>query len=108
MAACAVVNAFEPSSAQARAETEDGLSVPSTSTFRKQPSLICAGAWRPPAGLTGKPSRMRGRSEMTDKTNIERRTLIAAASGAAILTLMPKRAAAQSLDTITPAASGHF
>jgi pimeloyl-ACP methyl ester carboxylesterase len=46
---------------------------------------------------------------MTDKTNIERRTLITAASGAALsLALMSKRAAAQSLDTITSAASGHF
>jgi haloacetate dehalogenase len=45
---------------------------------------------------------------MTDKTNIARRTLITAASGAALsLALMSKRAAAQSLDTITSAASGH-
>jgi haloacetate dehalogenase len=42
---------------------------------------------------------------MTDKTNIERRTLITAASGAALsLALMSKHAAAQSLDTITSAA----
>jgi haloacetate dehalogenase len=42
---------------------------------------------------------------MTDKTNIERRTLITAASGAALSSaLMSKHAAAQSLDTITSAA----
>ena len=36
---------------------------------------------------------------MTDKTNIERRTLITAASGAALsLVLMPKSAAAQTAE----------
>jgi hypothetical protein len=48
-------------------------------------------------------------SRMADKTNIERRALIAAASGGALsLALTSKRAAAQSLDAITSAASGHF
>ncbi len=46
---------------------------------------------------------------MTDKTNIERRTLITGASGAALsVALRSKRAAAQSLDTIASAASGPF
>jgi haloacetate dehalogenase len=44
---------------------------------------------------------------MTDKTNIARRTLITAASGATLSSaLMSKRAAAQPLDTIISAASG--
>jgi haloacetate dehalogenase len=46
---------------------------------------------------------------MTDNTNIERRTLITGASGAALsLALRSKRAVAQSLDTIASAASGPF
>jgi haloacetate dehalogenase len=46
---------------------------------------------------------------MADKTNIERRTLITASSGAALsLALTSKHAAAQSLDAITSAASGPF
>ena len=46
---------------------------------------------------------------MADKTNIERRTLITAASGAALsLALTSKRATAQSLGAITSAASGQF
>ena len=46
---------------------------------------------------------------MADKTNIERRTLITAASGAALsLALASKRAAAQSPEVITSAASGRF
>jgi haloacetate dehalogenase len=45
---------------------------------------------------------------MTDK-NIERRTLISGASGSALsLALLPKRAAAQSFDTIASVASDHF
>jgi haloacetate dehalogenase len=49
---------------------------------------------------------------MTHKTNIERRSFvqaITAASGAALsLALLSQRAAAQSLDKVTPAASDHF
>ena len=46
---------------------------------------------------------------MTDKTNIARRTLITAASGATLSSaLMSKRAAAQPLDAIISAASGPF
>jgi haloacetate dehalogenase len=46
---------------------------------------------------------------MADKTNIERRTLITAASGATLsLALASRLAAAQSLDAITSAASGRF
>jgi haloacetate dehalogenase len=46
---------------------------------------------------------------MTDKTNIARRTLITAASGATLSSaLMSKRAAAQPLDAIISAASGAF
>ena len=46
---------------------------------------------------------------MADKTNFERRTLITAASGAALsLALTSKRAAAQSPEVITSAASGRF
>jgi haloacetate dehalogenase len=51
---------------------------------------------------------MRRRSQMSDETNIERRTLITAGSSAAILALMSKRAATQSPDAITSAASGPF
>src|SRR3974390_3233078 len=46
---------------------------------------------------------------MADKTDIERRTLITTASGAALSSaLTSSRAAAQSLDAVTSAASGHF
>jgi len=46
---------------------------------------------------------------MTSKTYTERRTLITAASSAALsLVLLPKRAAAQPADTIASAASTHF
>jgi haloacetate dehalogenase len=46
---------------------------------------------------------------MTDRTNIERRTFVAAASGAALsLALLSQRVAAQFLDKATSAASDHF
>jgi hypothetical protein len=46
---------------------------------------------------------------MADKTNIERRTLISAASGAALsFALTSNRAGARSLDAITSADFGHF
>ena len=46
---------------------------------------------------------------MADKTNIERRNFITAASGGALsLALTSNRVAAQSLDAITSAPSRHF
>src|SRR5215475_10581294 len=52
------------------------------------------------------------RSQMTDKTDIERRTFvraITAVSGAALsAALLSQRAAAQTLDKVTSAASDHF
>jgi haloacetate dehalogenase len=45
---------------------------------------------------------------MTDKTKIERRSLIAASGAALSLSLLPKYAVAQTADTTASAASGHF
>jgi hypothetical protein len=44
------------------ATTEDTTRRPFPSTFQKRCSLICGGAWRRPAGLTGKqPKSVRSR-----------------------------------------------